>query len=56
MYQNEQCQQYDECGAYEGLGRPVYNIEYSSCKVVSYLYSNRKHVDSMDAWEGACSP
>ena len=56
MYQNEQCQQYDECSAYEGLGRPVYNIEYSACKTVPYLYSNRKDVEAMDAWEGACSP
>jgi hypothetical protein len=55
MYQNEQCQQYDECGAYEGLGRPVYNIEYSACKVIPYLYSHRKNMDSMNAWEGACS-
>lgn len=56
LYQNEQCQQYNECDAYEGLGRPVHNIEYSPCKVLPYLYSHRKDVDKMDAWEEACSP
>jgi hypothetical protein len=56
MYQNEQCQEYDECGAYEELGRPVYNIEYEACGTLPYLYSHRKNVDTMDAWEGACAP
>lgn len=56
MYQNEQCQEYDECAPYEGIGRPVHNIEYSPCKVIPYLYSHRKDVEKMDAWEEACSP
>jgi hypothetical protein len=56
LYQNEQCQEYDECAPYEGLGRPVHNIEYTPCKVIPYLYSHRKDVDAMDAWEEACSP
>jgi hypothetical protein len=56
MYQNEQCQEHDECGPYEGLGRPVYNIEYEDCQTLPYLYSHMKHVDTMDAWEGACAP
>ncbi|MBK8259380.1 MAG: endo alpha-1,4 polygalactosaminidase [Polyangiaceae bacterium] len=56
LYQNEQCQEYNECAAYEGLGRPVHNIEYSPCKILPYLYSHRKDVEKMDAWEEACSP
>lgn len=56
LYQNEQCQEYDECSAYEGLGRPVYNIEYQPCSTYPYLYSHRKDVDAMDAWEEACAP
>ena len=56
LYQNEQCQEYDECSAYEGLGRPVYNIEYTPCQTLPYLYSNRKDVEAMDAQEWACSP
>lgn len=56
MYQNEQCQEYDECQPYEGLGRPVHNIEYTPCKTIPYLYSHRKDVQAMDAWEEACSP
>ncbi|MBL9023203.1 MAG: endo alpha-1,4 polygalactosaminidase [Myxococcales bacterium] len=56
MYQNEECQMYDECAAYEGLGRPVYNIEYSPCHTLPYLYSNRKDVEAMDAWEEPCAP
>lgn len=56
LYQNEQCQAYDECAAYDGLGRPVYNIEYTPCQTIDYLYSNRKDVEAMDAWEEACSP
>lgn len=56
MYQNEQCQEYDECQPYEGLGRPVHNIEYTPCKVLPYLYSHRKDVEAMDAWEEPCSP
>ncbi len=56
LYQNEQCQEYDECAPYEGLGRPVHNIEYSPCKTIPYLYSHRKDVEAMDAWEEACSP
>lgn len=55
MYQNEECQQYDECDAYDGLGRPVYNIEYSPCQAIPYLYSHRKDVEAMDAWEEACA-
>lgn len=56
LYQNEECQHYAECGAYAELGRPVYNIEYTPCQTLPYLYSHRKNVDTMDAWEGACSP
>lgn len=56
MYQNEECQQYDECQAYEGLGRPVHNIEYSPCQTIPYLYSHRKDVQAMDAWEEPCAP
>ncbi len=56
LYQNEQCQEYDECAAYEGLGRPVYNIEYTPCQTLPYLFSNRKDVEAMDAQEWACSP
>jgi hypothetical protein len=56
MYQNEECQQYDECDAYEGLGRPVHNIEYSPCQTIPQLYSHRKDVQAMDAWEEACAP
>ena len=55
MYQNEECQQFDECEAYEDLGRPVYNIEYSPCQAIPYLYSHRKDVEAMDAWEEACA-
>ncbi len=54
LYQNEQCQEFDECEAYETVGRPVYNIEYSACRSLPYLYSNRKDVEAMDAWEGDC--
>jgi hypothetical protein len=56
LYQNEQCQEFDECAAYDGLGRPVYNIEYTPCQTLPYMYSNRKDVDAMDAWEEACAP
>jgi hypothetical protein len=56
LYQNEECQHYAECGAYATLGRPVYNIEYTPCQTLPYLYSHRKDVEAMDAWEGACSP
>jgi endo-alpha-1,4-polygalactosaminidase (GH114 family) len=56
LYQNEQCQEYDECAAYEGLGRPVYNIEYTPCETFGWMYSNRKDVEAMDAWEEACAP
>lgn len=56
MYQNEECQAYDECAAYEGLGRPVHNIEYSPCQTIPYLYSHRKNVQAMDAWEEPCAP
>ncbi|MBI4953607.1 MAG: endo alpha-1,4 polygalactosaminidase [Myxococcales bacterium] len=56
LYQNEQCQAYAECGAYANLGRPVYNIEYTPCQTISGLYSNRKDVQAMDAWEEACAP
>lgn len=56
LYQNEQCQEFGECAAYEGLGKPVYNIEYTPCQTLPYLYSNRKDVDAMDAWEEACAP
>ena len=56
LYQNEQCQEYNECAAYNGLGRPVYNIEYSPCQTLAYLYSHRKDVNTMDAWEGPCAP
>lgn len=56
LYQNEQCQEYDECAPYDGLGRPVYNIEYTPCQTLPYLYSNRKDVNAMDAWEEACAP
>ncbi len=56
LYQNEQCQEYDECSAYESLGRPVHNIEYSPCQTFPYLYSHRKDVEAMDAWEEPCSP
>lgn len=56
MYQNEQCQEYEECEGYEGLGRPVYNIEYSPCQTLPYLYSNRKDVEAMDATEWPCDP
>lgn len=55
LYQNEQCQEYDECQAYEGLGRPVHNIEYQPCSTYPYMYSHRKDVDAMDAWEEACA-
>lgn len=54
LYQNEQCQEYAECDAYEGLGRAVYNIEYSPCQPLPYLYSNRKDVELMDATEWPC--
>ena len=56
LYQNEQCQEFDECAAYDGLNRPVYNIEYTPCQTLPYMYSNRKDVDAMDAWEEACAP
>lgn len=56
LYQNEQCQEFDECAAYEGIGRAVYNIEYTPCQTLPFLYSNRKDVDLMDAWEEACAP
>ncbi|NUP11114.1 MAG: endo alpha-1,4 polygalactosaminidase [Polyangiaceae bacterium] len=56
LYQNEQCQEYDECAAYEGLGRPVHNIEYTPCHTLPYLYSHRKDVEAMDAWEEPCAP
>jgi hypothetical protein len=56
MYQNEECQQFDECEAYEGLGRPVHNIEYTPCQTLPYLYSHRKDVEAMDAWEEPCAP
>lgn len=56
LYQNEQCQEYDECEAYETLGRPVHNIEYTPCQTLPYLYSHRKDVEAMDAWEEACAP
>ena len=55
LYQNEQCQELDECDAYDGLGRPVYNIEYRPCKTLPYLYSNRKDMEGMDAWEAECA-
>jgi hypothetical protein len=54
LYQNEQCQEYAECEAYEGLGRAVYNIEYAPCQTLPYLYSNRKDVELMDATEWPC--
>lgn len=54
MYQNEECQAFAECDAYMGLGRPVYNIEYAPCQTIPGLYSNRKDVQAMDAWEEAC--
>ena len=56
LYQNEECQAYDECQAYEGLGRPVHNIEYEPCQTIPYLYSHRKDVQAMDAWEEPCAP
>ncbi len=56
LYQNEECQAFDECAAYDGLGRPVYNIEYAPCQTLPYLYSHRKDVDAMDAWEEPCAP
>lgn len=56
MYQNEECQEFNECGAYMGIGRPVYNIEYTPCQTIPGLYSNRKDVQAMDAWEEACAP
>lgn len=56
LYQNEQCQEYEECEPYEGLGRPVHNIEYTPCKTIDYLYSHRKDVEAMDAFEEACDP
>lgn len=56
LYQNEECQAYDECDAYASLGRPVYNIEYAPCQTIDYLYSHRKDVEAMDAWEEPCAP
>jgi hypothetical protein len=56
LYQNEECQEYEECAAYEGLGRPVHNIEYTPCQTIPYLYSHRKDVQAMDAWEEPCAP
>lgn len=56
LYQNEQCQEYEECEAYAGLGRPVHNIEYTPCQTIDYLYSHRKDVEAMDAFEEACDP
>lgn len=47
MYQNEQCQQYNECYWYENIGRPVFNIEYKKCKTYKYMYSVRKDMTGM---------
>ena len=48
MYQNEQCQQYEECGAYDSIGKPVFNIEYNSnCQELPYLFSVIKDVNAM---------
>jgi hypothetical protein len=50
MYQNEQCQEYGECGVYRGVGQPVFNIEYNrrKCKQTDYMFSVTKDVNEMD--------
>lgn len=59
---NEQCLQYDECGAYAPLtrvGKPVFHIEYqgsmdSICPRVPAGFSTvRKHLE-LDAWAEYC--
>ncbi len=57
MYQNEQCQQYNECEIYKGLGKPVFNIEYkeAKCKAVPYMYSVVKNMNRMHAYEKVCN-
>ena len=48
-YQNEQCQQYNECDKYKNIGKPVFNIEYkSNCKKIPYMFSVIKDVNDMD--------
>lgn len=52
FYQNEECQQYDECDAYAGVG-PVFNIEYqrpSRPFKRAGFYSLLKR-ERMDGWE-----
>lgn len=55
LYQNEQCQQFDECEGYFNLGKPVFNIEYQSCKQVPQMYSVRKDIKLMNKWEVLCN-
>lgn len=31
FYQNESCHQYNECGVYKDVKKPVFNIEYKKC-------------------------
>lgn len=55
IYQNEQCQEYNECDAYFNLGKPVFNIEYKACKKMPQMYSVKKDVNKMDKWEPLCN-
>ena len=48
FFVNEQCQEFNECSVYNGIGKPVFNIEYNSCKNLGFMYSVKKHVKKMD--------
>jgi hypothetical protein len=54
VYQNEQCQQFNECDIYRDLGKPVFNIEYQSCKQLPFMYSVKKDVNRMDDYQVLC--
>jgi len=54
VYQNEECQKYNECDFYEKVGKPVFNIEYGSCKKINGMYSVKKDVIKMDKEEHEC--
>jgi hypothetical protein len=54
LYQNEQCQEYNECDFYRAVGKPVFNIEYKSCRSFPFMYSVQKDMQKMDSWEIKC--
>lgn len=40
--QTESCNRYNECDKWKDIGKPVFNIEYRSCKKYDYMFSVRK--------------